>query len=52
MKKAKDALREFEEVLMEIFKVLSFSMAISVVLLVEAWGITKVWGIVTGHPSP
>jgi hypothetical protein len=49
MQKLKSALRELEEVLMELFKVLSFSMAVSVVLLVEAWGISKVWAIVIGR---
>ena len=46
MNRVKNTIRQLEEVLMEIFKVLSFGMAICVVLLVEAWGIIKVWGIV------
>ena len=48
MKSLKRALHDFEEVLMHLFKVLSFLMAIAVVLLVEAWGICKVCVIVTG----
>jgi len=46
MKKFRDVLRELEDVLMVAFKVLSLGMAISVVFLVEALGIWKVWAMV------
>lgn len=48
MPKIKHVVRGSKEVLMEIFQMCSLAMAISVVLLVEAWGISKVWHIVTG----
>ena len=49
MKTLRAFLHGLEDLLMALFKVLSVTMAIAVVLLVEAWGISKVWVIVTGH---
>jgi len=47
MNRIKCALVRLEEVLMLLFKILSLVMAVIVVLVVEVWGVVKVWAIVS-----